>query len=79
MHRVPALEEIEAEGWNSDHLGLESGECRPEGRQSICVCRNDEIKIPAEFCAAVQHARLPSHQQAGDPVRLERRERARDR
>jgi hypothetical protein len=79
VHRVPALQEIEAQWRDGDQLGAEVGECRPERRQSIRLRCNDEIKIPAEFRAAVQHACLPADQQAGDRVSLERRERARDR
>ena len=61
------------QGGNRDRFGFQFCKRRAQANKVGRIGQNGKIRVAAKFRGAVEHARLPAHEERADAVRLHRR------
>ena len=73
MHGVAPPQILKPERRNGNDFCLQIRQGAAEPGEIASVGEHDEVGVPAKLRRAVEHARLPSHEEGADPVRPHRR------
>ena len=73
VHGVAPPQMLEPEGRDGDDRCLQIRQGAAEAGEIASVGEDDEVGVSAKLRRAVEHARLSSHEEGADPVRLHRR------